>query len=144
MQAYAAIYNNSVLCSIYLFNLAKSQYLYRLPVFLSSPTSSLKTCAKGGPARPGSNALWPAAKKSRLAAQLPRKCLEACRPGAKKNPAGPVWRENPFPTTSATLHGRGFHQENARRPHNNPPKSVDICRSAQVSWEMAWGDPGQW
>jgi len=45
-------------------------------VFLSGPASILKACAKGGPARPGSEAARPAAKKS--------------RPAAKKKPAGPA------------------------------------------------------
>jgi hypothetical protein len=41
----------------------------------------------------------------RSAALLPRKCLQAARPAAKKKPAGPVWRENLFLTTTATQLG---------------------------------------
>jgi len=47
-------------------------------VFLSGPASILKACAKGGPARPGSEAARP-----------PRKSLQIGRPAAKKS--RPAW-----------------------------------------------------
>jgi len=45
------------------------------------PASILKACAKGGPARPGSEAAWPGARP-------PRKAAKKSRPAAKKKPAG--------------------------------------------------------
>jgi len=59
-------------------------------VFLSGPASILKACAKGGPARPGSEAAKkkPAGRPPRKAGRPPRKSLQIGRPAAKKKPTG--------------------------------------------------------
>jgi hypothetical protein len=51
----------------------------------------------------------------------------ASLPAAKNKPTDPVWRENPFLTTTATQFSRGLHQESACTPAAWPPRKCCHC-----------------